>query len=1171
MVEAVLIYGKNIPIRLSGNSTSINGGSYSISPTTYGLTGKLSEFNLNSTHYIYVSEINFYQGHASESRSGYVKEMAYEEYRKTKNLANLKKTDNWFDEFEFVKEGDLFKIEKVEFNGYETANYSKYFILKKAKFRINNLQIDFSNFNEYPPENLNSSSPNYCEIEIYDADIQNSYSTIDEGHFFTKNFKNKINTVTIGDAAKEVIYEGIIKICFRIHYIVKDVLEILAFATLSEIKTFLGSISSGNNARVQINSATTLPSGLKFTRTDKAIAHLLLDWGYKDFASTQELPLEVGSEQFYGGFYTPYENYYNAVVNFYYNLIGKDENLIFNPPAGAPISWLSTDLEAQDVKRMQYLSTILPASAITLLSIDERIRILQDFATGNITGNKEDIVLKIFQSIPINHQDATYFLNKLQTTMIVDGSKQYTLFEKLYDKINDSILFFGEDNRQTLMLNTFMLWFISAFNPAINTNDFEDITTQDLDAIDAALQGYQSDPVIIPYSSEKSFGFYIDNMQFEFVAGKISVNQEKIKIAPTYNANQNPVQKYYETLGAYKYFQAVSLSQYKEDDVAIKIPFVDINQPGQEKTAILPLFFLKYMDDYGDTQDLWNGIGLALDIGLTFTGVGNITKLRHLRHLGKFGRAYRAYKRGSQTAEVLFTIKGVWTGVQGAAALIEVSSSLVSAYLSYYTGNCSIYKNHVTANINDTTPQGQVPDDSQQNNEYKRCKKLDEILFWIQIGSLGLDVLASKMIRKRAKELSDLGFPQEFDNHPLLKQWFNDLDGAESDNYSNFLQQIPSISRQVIETKLLPNATFQKKFLDDFGALGNDELLAMMELMAKNNGAAVDNWLLMLQNTIEEERKLLAYLESSTLTNSLIRYYDESSLKNILKNLEESKKQFFLKEFGNVNSDLFNKFLEKPQAIKRWSTAPSQTKLIAKKDPELWLYIVDDLPIGTNFSKVPGSSKWELVDLDGIVHFRAELNGPPPKINFASYKKFKKLSVLQQANIQNQIKSTFRSGSVSSGNAYISTKSHLGKQIPRSNNGMGVSPDFKNLEMAFHPSPPPYILGNGIPNISGLTESFGSIIQKIKSTGGEVKIPITGQGDRAVDFRNAWKKMGINYKDGEVLMKELEMTWHHVDDLDINMNSTLQLVTRKAHRITIPHSGSVKESDILYDYINNNL
>ena len=61
---------------------------------------------------------------------------------------------------------------------------------------------------------------------------------------------------------------------------------------------------------------------------------------------------------------------------------------------------------------------------------------------------------------------------------------------------------------------------------------------------------------------------------------------------------------------------------------------------------------------------------------------------------------------------------------------------------------------------------------------------------------------------------------------------------------------------------MLANATLQQKFLDDFGALGNDELLAMMELMAKNNGAAVDNWILMLQNTIGEERKIVAYLEN---------------------------------------------------------------------------------------------------------------------------------------------------------------------------------------------------------------------------------------------------------------------------------------------------------------------
>lgn len=39
---------------------------------------------------------------------------------------------------------------------------------------------------------------------------------------------------------------------------------------------------------------------------------------------------------------------------------------------------------------------------------------------------------------------------------------------------------------------------------------------------------------------------------------------------------------------------------------------------------------------------------------------------------------------------------------------------------------------------------------------------------------------------------------------------------------------------------------------------------------------------------------------------------------------------------------------------------------------------------------------------------------------------------------------------------------------------------------------------------------------------------------------------------------ELGLVWHHVDDLDVNMNATLQLVRDQAHIATCKHSGSVK-------------
>ena len=64
-------------------------------------------------------------------------------------------------------------------------------------------------------------------------------------------------------------------------------------------------------------------------------------------------------------------------------------------------------------------------------------------------------------------------------------------------------------------------------------------------------------------------------------------------------------------------------------------------------------------------------------------------------------------------------------------------------------------------------------------------------------------------------------------------------------------------------------------------------------------------------------------------------------------------------------------------------------------------------------------------------------------------------------------------------------------------------------------------------------------------------------------------RSGIKPSDGKKLMRELKLTWHHVDDLDNSMNSTLQLITEKAHRRTLKHSGSVKQSDVLFDEINN--
>ena len=615
--------------------------------------------------------------------------------------------------------------------------------------------------------------------------------------------------------------------------------------------------------------------------------------------------------------YEAYNKYYTSLVNFYSSCY-RIKPFLLN--------------ETSDDKKLELLIKCLGPSSLQVIPIDLRIDILVDFAKNKIYEDKENLVLKIVESI--DPADSTYFLAKLQSTILPENNENKTLFETLYDKINDQILWIGKDNRKTLMLKLFNLWYVSEFNPSFNTNDFEDDITN-YDNIELGLLGYTSNTVMLNYNHEKSFGFYTDNMSFNFSDRKIEVHEDKqevIKISPNYGNDYQTerVTTVSKLVGTYNYFQAISLSDYKENDVAIKIPLVDLNQNGQNVTALLPLFYLKYMDDFGDNEDLWTGIGLAFDVALTFTGIGNLSKLRHLRHIGKFGRAFRAWRTGTQTSETLFILKGIWSSAQGIGALLEISSSFVSIYLNYTTNNCNDYRNQVNQNINDASPNGQLPDDTNESVEFKRCKQLDQILFWIQIGSLGLDVLASKMIKKHARQLEDLGYPASWDvgDFLQLKQKFQGINAAGLDNFQSFINQIPTSFRSNVESKLLSYTSDQRMlFLDDF--IDTNITEEFWQKMVQNGGEAMDNWKLMLINNISSERKLFEYLENTNLTNYLIRYYSDDSLKVILKRINEADKQKFLLKYGSnnpINTNLFNKLSQNPSKFELLLESQSSIK-----------------------------------------------------------------------------------------------------------------------------------------------------------------------------------------------------------------------------------------------------
>lgn len=73
-----------------------------------------------------------------------------------------------------------------------------------------------------------------------------------------------------------------------------------------------------------------------------------------------------------------------------------------------------------------------------------------------------------------------------------------------------------------------------------------------------------------------------------------------------------------------------------------------------------------------------------------------------------------------------------------------------------------------------------------------------------------------------------------------------------------------------------------------------------------------------------------------------------------------------------------------------------------------------------------------------------------------------------------------------------------------------------------------------------------------------VKIRLTGNYDK--DFEAAFRKMGITDKNMmKDILKNKKYAWHHLDDLDENLESTFQLISREAHQATYKHVGSVDQ------------
>lgn len=322
----------------------------------------------------------------------------------------------------------------------------------------------------------------------------------------------------------------------------------------------------------------------------------------------------------------------------------------------------------------------------------------------NIGLNREDIVLKLLSVLSEISKTNTDFLKNILNKQTKDKS---SYFSKLYNKLNG-------DNFNKYVSFVQGIWLNSEFSDPSNTIYKYNQESENSLSISNSLN---PGPLVVNYWSEKTIGFYYNNMETDWV------NNETLRFKPDNSwwdeiisaivPGGQLLKPLIEAEKAFHYhpFQPIGILNAEDSETILKM-----------KGKIFPAFILKAEDD----KQFWSNVEVAaeyaLDIITTFSGVGNLAKFRYMY---KFASKAGTLRFVSKAGKVTAAAKSI---VQGTVATVEISSGSVNILLKL-TG------------INDTN----------------LGRSISEMLFYLELLSLSgeLTTAIHSGIKKSAKNLTD--------------------------------------------------------------------------------------------------------------------------------------------------------------------------------------------------------------------------------------------------------------------------------------------------------------------------------------------------------------------------------------------------------------------------------
>jgi hypothetical protein len=486
-----------------------------------------------------------------------------------------------------------------------------------------------------------------------------------------------------------------------------------------------------------------------------------------------------------------------------------------------------------------YIVNLFSYQELNALSYDTKINLLNKILRDNfwIIGNwgfnklnEEEAIIKIIRSIAsedlngnLNYSDIDKFMMFLNS--IYDFAEEITLYQVLYDRINDTAFSSddGKGNKGQLVKTVYNLWLESKFNPqhSVTTiaqnalsyfkyTPFNALWQTEDPTITFPIPDETAAPKIICYESEKILLWYVDNFKFEFYNNKILAKQD--------------IKDYgYQPYGFYDIFQPIALRVTDSDDTIIRMPVKGIATSANYEDFInncIPIFYLQYVDDLGDYSDTKETIGTAIDVVLTFTGVGNIAKLRHIKDVSLLRKLFIA---GELTLVERVALTRALSGLASASEAVIAIASLV---FRFSTASCTVYYNNAQNTPEPTDPEYQ---------KYTLCQSINGWLFALEMLSLSGDLLARRAFNRATKRLQQ-SIPAG-SQYNELRTAVNSLDELDS-LLIDFLQSIQTTYPNVF-ARVNNFSTQEKKFAFMFDF---EESPNKLDILNANDGELVEQW-----------------------------------------------------------------------------------------------------------------------------------------------------------------------------------------------------------------------------------------------------------------------------------------------------------------------------------------